>query len=74
MAALLVPSGIVVLDPRGEARTPESIGERLSIRNFMEEARGAGMITGGPRPYDARARQAFAGALDRALVRLLRAR
>lgn len=70
LAALLVPQGIVVLDPRGEEHTMETIGERLSIRDFMEQARTAGVVTGGPPPFDARARQAFASALDRALTRL----
>ncbi|HUR95668.1 MAG TPA: YaiI/YqxD family protein [Gemmatimonadales bacterium] len=74
LAAMLVPRGIVVLDPRGVEHTDETIGERLSVRDFMESARAAGVITGGPRPYDARARQAFADALDRALTRLRRAR
>ncbi len=74
LAALLVPRGIAVIDPRGEEHTDETIGERLSIRDFMEQARGAGMVTGGPPPYDARARQAFAAALDRVLTRLIRQR
>lgn len=72
LAALLVPNGVVVLDPRGDEHTLETIGERLSLRDFMEQARGAGMLTGGPAPYDARAKQAFAGALDRTLTRLRR--
>lgn len=72
LAALLVPMGIAVLDPRGEEHTEETIGERLSIRDFMEEMRSAGAVTGGPPPFDARAKQAFAAALDRALTRLLR--
>jgi uncharacterized protein YaiI (UPF0178 family) len=74
LAALLVPKGVAVLDPRGEEHTEETIGERLSVRDFMESLRTAGVVTGGPRPYDARARQAFADALDRALTRLRRAR
>lgn len=74
LAALLVPRQIVVLDPRGEEHTAETIGERLSIRDFMDRVRLAGGVTGGPPPFDARARQAFAGALDRALTRLLRGR
>ena len=72
LAALLVPRGIAVLDPRGVEHTHETIGERLSIRDFMEQARTNGVVTGGPPPFDARARQAFASALDRALTRLLR--
>jgi uncharacterized protein len=74
LAAQLVPCGITVLDPRGEEHTAETIGERLSIRDFMDQLRTAGAVTGGPPPYDARARQAFAAALDRALTRLRRTR
>ncbi len=69
LAALLVPRQITVLDPRGEEHTAETIGERLSVRDFMDQARLAGIVTGGPPPYDARARQAFAAALDRVLTR-----
>jgi len=72
LAALLVPKQVAVLDPRGEEHTMETIGERLSVRDFMEQARLSGMVTGGPAPYDARAKQAFAAALDRALTRLRR--
>lgn len=73
LAAQLVPKQVAVLDPRGEEHTPETIGERLSVRDFMEQARLSGMVTGGPAPYDARSRQAFAAALDRVLTRLQRA-
>jgi uncharacterized protein YaiI (UPF0178 family) len=72
LAAQLVPRRIAVLDPRGEEHTAETIGERLSVRDFMEQARIAGVVTGGPPPYDARAKQAFAAALDRVLTRLRR--
>ncbi len=74
LAALLVPKGVAVLDPRGDEHTAETIRERLSIRDFMEQARTAGVVTGGPPPFDARAKQAFAAALDRVLTRLLRPR
>jgi uncharacterized protein len=70
LAAQLVPRDVTVLDPRGEEHTAETIGERLSVRDFMDQARLAGIVSGGPPPYDARARQAFAAALDRALTRL----
>jgi len=69
LAALLVPRGVVVIDPRGEVYTQESIGERLSVRNFMDRLRGAGVETGGHAAYGAREKQAFANALDRALTR-----
>ena len=72
LAALLVPRGIAVLDPRGTEHTSETIGERLSMRDFMEQARMAGIVTGGPPVYDSKAKQAFADALDRVLSRLTR--
>lgn len=72
LAAELVPRRIAVLDPRGEEHTPDSIGERLAMRDLMDDLRLTGAITGGPPPYDARARQAFASALDRSLTRLRR--
>ena len=69
LAALLVPKGVIVIDPRGEEYTAESIGERLSVRNFMDGLRGAGVETGGNAAYGAREKQAFANALDRVLTR-----
>ncbi|HET7189475.1 MAG TPA: YaiI/YqxD family protein [Gemmatimonadaceae bacterium] len=74
LAALLVPKLVIVIDPRGDEYTMESIGERLSVRNFMEGLRGAGVETGGHAAYGAREKQAFANALDRVLTRALRAR
>ena len=72
LAAILVPKGVVVIDPRGEEYTLESIGERLSVRNFMDGLRGAGVETGGNAAWGAREKQAFANALDRALTRAIR--
>jgi uncharacterized protein YaiI (UPF0178 family) len=72
LAALLVPKGVVVLDPRGDEYTTESIGERLSVRNFMDGLRSTGVETGGHAAYGARDKQAFANALDRALTRASR--
>src|SRR3954464_2628509 len=72
LAALLVPKGVVVIDPRGDEYTTESIGERLSVRNFMDGLRSSGVETGGHSAYGPREKQAFANALDRALTRALR--
>lgn len=74
LAALLVPKGVAVLDPRGKEHTAETIGERLAIRDFLDPFRTVGAVSGGPPPYDARAKQAFAEVLDRTLTRLLRVR
>ena len=72
LAALLVPKGVVVIDPRGEVFTTESIGERLSVRNFMDGLRGAGVETGGSSAYGPKDKQQFANALDRAVTRAMR--
>jgi uncharacterized protein YaiI (UPF0178 family) len=72
LAAILVPKGVAVIDPRGEVFSEESIGERLSVRNFMDELRTTGVDTGGHGVYGPREKQAFANALDRALTRTLR--
>lgn len=74
LAALLVPKGVVVIDPRGDEYTEESIGERLSVRNFMDGLRSSGVETGGHAPYGQKEKQAFANAIDRALTRAIRNR
>ena len=74
LAAVLVPNGVAVIDPRGEEYTADTIRERLSVRDFMDGLRGAGVDTGGHAAYGAREKQAFANALDRVLVRALRRR
>ena len=72
LAAILVAKGVLVIDPRGEQYTAENVGERLSVRDFMDGLRGAGVDTGGARPYGPKDKQAFAGALDRVLTRARR--
>lgn len=68
LAAILVEKGVVVLDPRGELYSEENVRERLSIRDFMDSLRGAGVDTGGPKAFGAREKRSFAAALDRALA------
>ncbi|MCR6701028.1 MAG: YaiI/YqxD family protein [Dokdonella sp.] len=68
LAARVVEKGAAVIDPRGERYTADTIGQRLSMRNFMDELRGAGVATGGPPPLGPRERQAFANQLDRWLA------
>ena len=68
LAALVLEKGALALNPRGELYTGDSIAQRLSMRNFMDELRGAGIDTGGPASFHARDRQSFANALDRWLT------
>ena len=69
LAALVVDKGAYALDPRGELYTRENIGERLAMRNLMDELRGGGMIAGGPAPFRSTDKQAFANQLDRLLTK-----
>lgn len=64
LAARVIDKGAAALNPRGELYTADSIAQRLSMRNFMDELRGAGIQTGGPPALHPRDRQAFANALD----------
>jgi hypothetical protein len=74
LAAILVAAKVVVIDPRGYEHTTETIGERLSVRDFADALRGAGVETGGPRPFSPKDKQAFASAFDRAITRAVRNR
>ncbi|MQP74596.1 YaiI/YqxD family protein [Stenotrophomonas sp. MYb238] len=69
LAARVLAKGAAALDPRGEPYSSDSIAQRLSIRDFMAELRGAGVQTGGPASLHARDRQAFAARLDQWLAR-----
>ncbi len=69
LAAIVVDKGAHALNPRGEFYTAENIREALALRNFSEELRQGGVQTGGPAPFGAADRQAFANALDRFLAR-----
>ncbi|MEW9624146.1 YaiI/YqxD family protein [Rhodanobacter geophilus] len=68
LAAAVVDKGALALDPRGELHTRETIAQRLTMRNFMDELRGAGIDTGGHAAFHARDKQAFANQLDRWLA------
>lgn len=68
LAAEVIDRGARALNPRGELYSRDSIRERLSMRNFMEDLRGSGVQTGGPPPLGQREKHAFAAALDRLLA------
>jgi uncharacterized protein YaiI (UPF0178 family) len=72
LAAELVAKGCQVLSPRGEAFTPETVRQRLNMRDFLETMRASGLETGGPPAFSQADRQAFANALDRLLARAAR--
>ena len=74
LAARIVSSGGVALDPRGELYTEENVGERLSMRDLMMELRSGGLVLGGPAQFSLTDRQRFASSLDRLLTRMVRGR
>ncbi len=64
LAADVIKKGGHALNPRGELYTTDSIGSRLSMRNFMDDLRANGVETGGPPALNRGDRQAFANKLD----------
>lgn len=69
LAAEAIEKGADVFNPRGQAFTRENIRQRLAMRNFMEELRNAGQVTGGPSAFSQADRKEFADQLDRWLQR-----
>ena len=68
LAAAVLERGAHALNPRGEFYSEDNIRERLGMRNFMDELRSSGVVTGGPDAFGPRDRQAFANQLDRFLA------
>lgn len=70
LAAKVVELGATALSPRGVLYDAESVRAHLARRNFMEDMRGAGMVTGGPDPMTKQDVTQFANQLDRLLHQL----
>ena len=69
LASAIIERGAHALKPRGELYTVANIQERLTMRNFMESLRSAGVETGGPAAFNQADRQAFGNQLDRFLAK-----
>lgn len=74
LAARIIAKGAVAIDPRGDIYTEDNVGERLSMRNLMQELRMGGFVRGGPAQLGLPDRQRFASALDRLLTSMLKER
>ncbi|HAP25353.1 MAG TPA: YaiI/YqxD family protein [Achromobacter sp.] len=72
LAAQVLEKGAMALNPRGERYSPETIRERLAMRDMMEELRASGVDTGGPPSFSQSDRKAFANQLDTLLARVAR--
>src|SRR6185312_3551182 len=73
LASRAFKAGAAVIAPNGKPFDEDSIGDTVATRNLLHELRGAGLVTGGPRPFEPRDRSRFLSALDQAIVRLKRA-
>ncbi|QII87215.1 YaiI/YqxD family protein [Bordetella hinzii] len=69
LAADVLAKGAMAINPRGERYSPETIRERLAMRDMMEELRASGVDTGGPAAFSQADRKAFANQLDALLAR-----
>jgi uncharacterized protein YaiI (UPF0178 family) len=62
------------LNPRGTFYSEANVKQSLTMRNFMDDLRGSGVITGGPGAFSNSDRMAFANQLDRFLTQQLKNR
>lgn len=67
LAAEIVKKGALAINPRGELYDEESIGERLSMRNFMKDLRDGGLVTGGPDAFGPKDKANFSNTLNKLL-------
>ena len=67
LAALLIPKEVIVISVHGTLFTLDNIGERLSIRNFLQDIRDGGGLTKGPKPFCQQDTQKFARMFDQQL-------
>ena len=72
LASRGVKAGAAVIAPNGKTFDQDSIGMALATRNLLHDLRGAGEITGGPKPFAPKDRSAFLQSLEREIVRLKR--
>ena len=69
LASEVMDKGAHALNPRGEMYDPDTIRQKLNMRDFMDSMRSSGVQTGGPPPMNASDKQQFANHLDRYLAK-----
>ncbi|MBK7977344.1 MAG: YaiI/YqxD family protein [Deltaproteobacteria bacterium] len=73
LAARALEKGAWVLAPRGEPFSRDTIGEKLAMRELMNELRDMGAVSGGPPPMAARDRSRYLQRLDQTIQAIRRA-
>ena len=71
LAAEVMEKGAEALNPRGEFYSRETIRQKLTMRDFMDEMRGSGVMSGGPPPLNQADRREFANAIDKYLQKAI---
>ena len=74
LAARCLDEGAKVLGPRGRVFSRESIGEAVATRDLMADLREAGLVTGGPKPFEKADRSTFLQRLDEIVQEIRRRR
>lgn len=72
LAAEVLAKDAFALNPRGELYSPDTIRQKLTMRDFMDTLRSSGIQTGGPAVLSQSDRKAFAAELDKLLSQYLR--
>lgn len=74
LAADVIQKNGHALNPRGTFYSEANVKQSLTIRNFMDDLRGSGVMTGGPGAFSNSDRMAFGNQLDRFLTQHLKNR
>ena len=61
LAANVVANGGQALNPRGELYTEANVGERLAVRNMLDDLRADGQVTSGPSNFNSKDKQYESG-------------
>lgn len=67
LASRCIKKGARVLSPTGRIFSDANIGQVLATRNLLSELRGAGVMSGGPPPFQKRDRSRFLQNLDQVI-------
>jgi len=70
LADRIINKNAHAIDHRGELYSVENIKQYLTMRNFMQEMRDAGEMTGGPKPFGQKDAQCFANQLNAFLQKM----
>ncbi len=70
LADRVIMKGSTVITPRGDTLNRDNIGERLAVRDMMDQLRSGGIETGGPPPFTNKDKAAFARSFEAFISRM----